>query len=36
MVAHLSGHNYTYVGSTWGRIVDIVMEKEMPEPHHFH
>ena len=22
----LSGHNYTYVGSTWGRIVDILME----------
>ena len=24
----LSGHNYTYVGSTWGRIVDILMEKK--------
>ncbi len=23
----LCGHNYTYVGSTWGRIVDILMEK---------
>ena len=22
----LDGHNYTYVGSTWGRIVDILME----------
>ena len=24
----LVGHNYTYVGSTWGRIVDILMEKK--------
>ena len=24
----LSGHNYTYVGSTWGRIVDILMEQK--------
>ena len=24
----LEGHNYTYVGSTWGRIVDILMEKK--------
>ena len=28
----LSGHNYTYVGSTWGRIVDIVMEKKCLNP----
>ena len=25
----LIGHNYTYVGSTWGRIVDILMEKNV-------
>ena len=24
----LAGHNYTYVGSTWGRIVDILIEKK--------
>ena len=24
----LDGHNYTYVGSNWGRIVDILMEKK--------
>ena len=24
----LNGHNYTYLGSTWGRIVDILMEKK--------
>lgn len=28
----LSGHNYTYVGSTWGRIVDIIMEKKCMNP----
>jgi len=28
----LSGHNYTYVGSTWGRIVDILMEKQCMNP----
>ena len=28
----LSGHNYTYVGSTWGRIVDIIIEKKCLNP----
>lgn len=28
----LCGHNYTYVGSTWGRIVDILMEKKCLNP----
>ena len=28
----LNGHNYTYVGSTWGRIVDILMEKKCMNP----
>ena len=28
----LEGHNYTYVGSTWGRIVDILMEKRCMNP----
>ena len=28
----LSGHNYTYVGSTWGRIVDILMDKKVMNP----
>ncbi len=28
----LCGHNYTYVGSTWGRIVDILMEKKCMNP----
>jgi len=28
----LSGHNYTYVGSTWGRIVDIIMESKCMNP----
>ena len=28
----LHGHNYTYVGSTWGRIVDILMEKKCMNP----
>ena len=26
------GHNYTYVGSTWGRIVDILMESKCMNP----
>ena len=28
----LCGHNYTYVGSTWGRIADILMEKKCMNP----
>ena len=28
----LCGHNYTYVGSTWGRICDILMEKKCMNP----
>ena len=28
----LSGHNYTYVGSTWGRIVDILIDKKCMNP----
>ena len=28
----LTGHNYTYVGSTWGRIVDILMETKCMNP----
>ena len=28
----LQGHNYTYVGSTWGRIVDILMETKCMNP----
>ena len=28
----LDGHNYTYVGSTWGRIVDILMEHKCMNP----
>jgi ATP-dependent Lon protease len=28
----IEGHNYTYVGSTWGRIVDILMEKKCMNP----
>ena len=28
----LSGHNYTYVGSTWGRVVDILMEQKCMNP----
>lgn len=28
----LEGHNYTYVGSTWGRIVDIVIESKCMNP----
>jgi ATP-dependent Lon protease len=28
----LSGHNYTYVGSTWGRIVDLLIENKCMNP----
>ena len=28
----LEGHNYTYVGSTWGRIVDALMETQCMNP----
>ena len=28
----LDGHGYTYVGSTWGRIVDILMESKCMNP----
>ena len=28
----LDGHNYTYVGSTWGKIVDTLMEKKCMNP----
>ena len=28
----LVGHNYTYVGSTWGRIVDILVESKCMNP----
>ena len=28
----LQGHNYTYLGSTWGRIVDILMESKCMNP----
>jgi len=28
----LDGHNYTYVGSTWGRIADILMENKCMNP----
>ena len=28
----ISGHNYTYVGSTWGKIVDIIIEKKCMNP----
>lgn len=28
----LDGHNYTYVGSTWGRIVDILMDSKCMNP----
>ena len=28
----LEGHNYTYVGSTWGKIVDIIIEKKILNP----
>ena len=28
----LDGHNYTYVGSTWGRIVDILIDTKIMNP----
>ena len=28
----LDGHNYTYVGSTWGKIVDILMDTSIMNP----
>ena len=28
----IDGHNYTYVGSTWGRIVDILIESKCMNP----
>ena len=28
----LEGHNYTYVGSTWGKIVDILMDNKCMNP----
>ena len=28
----LAGHNYTYVGSTWGKIVDVLIEKKCMNP----
>ena len=28
----LEGHSYTYVGSTWGKIVDILMDKQCMNP----
>ena len=28
----LEGHNYTYVGSTWGKIVDILIDKKCMNP----
>ena len=28
----LDGHNYTYMGSTWGKLVDILMEKKCMNP----
>lgn len=28
----LEGHHYTYLGSTWGKIVDILMEKQCMNP----
>ena len=28
----LEGHNYTYVGSTWGRIVEVLLEKKCMNP----
>lgn len=28
----LEGHNYTYVGSTWGKVLDILMEKKCMNP----
>ena len=28
----LEGHNYTYVGSTWGRVVEVLLEKKCMNP----
>ena len=28
----IDGHNYTYVGSTWGKIVDILIEHKSMNP----
>ena len=28
----LVGHNYTYVGSNWGKIVDVLMQKKIMNP----
>jgi len=28
----LDGHNYTYVGSTWGRLVDVLMDSKCMNP----
>ena len=30
--SYLIGHSYTYVGSTWGRLVDILMESKCMNP----
>jgi len=30
--SYLDGHNYTYLGSTWGRIVDIIIETKCMNP----
>lgn len=30
--SYLSGHSYTYLGSTWGRIVEILMNKKCLNP----
>ena len=30
--SYLDGHNYTYMGSTWGRIVDILIDSECMNP----
>ena len=32
MKPRLHGHNYTYVGSTWGGIVQILMDKKCMNP----
>ena len=28
----ISGHNYTYVGSTWGKIVDVLIDSKFMNP----
>ena len=30
--SYLEGHSYTYVGSTWGKVADILMEKQCMNP----